>query len=78
MPYYGRTVGRAKGVGKIVYWKQGGGPKKAGLGPQINVTTWHIPVIEQWLGAVHVESIRRPRDRVIELRTADVAPLHVR
>jgi len=45
MPYFGRTVGRAKGVGKIVYWKQGGGPKKAGLGPQINVTTWGRRVI---------------------------------
>ena len=45
MPYFGRAVGRAKGIGKIVYWDQGGGPKKAGLGPQINVTTWGRRVI---------------------------------
>ena len=45
MPYFGRAVGRAKGIGKIVYWDQGGGPKKAGLGPQIDVTTWGRRVI---------------------------------
>jgi len=45
MSYYGRTVGRAKGVGKMVNWNQGGGPMKAGLGPQINVSTWARRVI---------------------------------
>jgi len=45
MPYFARQVGRAKGIGKIVYWDQGGGPKKAGLGPQIDVTTWGRRVI---------------------------------
>ena len=45
MPYFARQVGRAKGIGKIVHWDQGGGPKKAGLGPQIDVTTWGRRVI---------------------------------
>ena len=45
MPYFARQVGRAKGIGKIVHWDQGGGPKKAGLGPQINVSTWGRRVI---------------------------------
>jgi len=45
MSYYGRNVGRAKGVGKMVNWNQGGGPMKAGLGPQINVSTWARRVI---------------------------------
>ena len=45
MSYYGRNIGRAKGVGKMVNWNQGGGPMKAGLGPQINVSTWARRVI---------------------------------
>jgi len=45
MPYFARQVGRAKGIGKFVHWDQGGGPKKAGLGPQIDVTTWGRRVI---------------------------------
>jgi hypothetical protein len=45
MPYFARQVGRAKGIGKFVHWDQGGGPKKAGLGPQINVSTWGRRVI---------------------------------
>ena len=45
MPYYGRQVARLKGVGKYINWNQGGGPKKAGLGPQINVSTWGRRVI---------------------------------
>jgi len=45
MPYFARQVGRAKGIGKIVHWDQGGGPKKAGLGPSVDVTTWGRRVI---------------------------------
>ena len=47
MPYYGRQVARLKGVGKYINWNQGGGPKKAGLGPQINVSTWGRRVISR-------------------------------
>ena len=47
MPYFARQVGRAKGIGKFVHWDQGGGPKKAGLGPQINVSTWGRRVISR-------------------------------
>jgi len=47
MSYYGRAVGRAKGIGKIVYWDQGGGPMKAGLAPSIDVTTWARRVISR-------------------------------
>jgi len=47
MPYYGRQVARLKGIGKYINWNQGGGPKKAGLGPQINVTTWGRRVISR-------------------------------
>jgi len=45
MPYYGRQVARLKGVGKYINWNQGGGPKKAGLGPSVDVTTWGRRVI---------------------------------
>jgi len=45
MPYFARQVGRAKGIGKFVHWDQGGGPKKAGLGPSVDVTTWGRRVI---------------------------------
>ena len=45
MPYYGRQVARLKGVGKYINWNQGGGPKKAGLGPTVDVTTWGRRVI---------------------------------
>ncbi len=47
MPYFARQVGKAKGIGKFVHWNQGGGPKKAGLGPQINVSTWGRRVISR-------------------------------
>ena len=45
MPYYGRQVARLKGIGKYINWNQGGGPKKAGLGPSVDVTTWGRRVI---------------------------------
>jgi len=45
MPYFARQVGKAKGIGKFVHWNQGGGPKKAGLGPTVDVTTWGRRVI---------------------------------
>jgi len=47
MPYFARQVGRAKGIGKFVHWDQGGGPKKAGLGPSVDVSTWGRRVISR-------------------------------
>ncbi len=47
MPYYGRQVARLKGIGKYINWNQGGGPKKAGLGPSVDVSTWGRRVISR-------------------------------